>query len=220
MFIEGYPIKKPEVLLNQATGTCKCYTMPAHLCFRKGRYSCCFYIWVYQLQLWPEMPVLSTYNPIYEMYNPSYNQLYYIFLINGHNCENLIRIFGAWMLGECVNVAQSDNFIGQQAMNRQYDSKFDLFWNSCARDPISQSWQKPSGWGQQQSNSSMNSLKSAERHEKRITCVQYVGCWRWTCMVCCRHPSAATKTGTSSQEGWTAYSCHLPQQDIWTWRWL
>ena len=41
------------------------------------------------------------------------------------------------MLGECVNVAQSVNFIGQQAMNRQYDSKFDLFWNSCARDPIS-----------------------------------------------------------------------------------
>ena len=27
------------------------------------------------LQLWPEIPVISTYNPIYNVYNPTYNQL-------------------------------------------------------------------------------------------------------------------------------------------------
>ena len=37
-----------------------------------------------RLQLWPKIPVISTYNPIYKMYNPSYNQLQ---LINGHNCK-------------------------------------------------------------------------------------------------------------------------------------
>ena len=35
----------------------------------------------FELQLWPEIPIVSTYNPIYGMYNPIYNQL---FLINGH----------------------------------------------------------------------------------------------------------------------------------------
>ena len=27
------------------------------------------------LQVWPEIPVISTYNPIYGMHNPTYNQL-------------------------------------------------------------------------------------------------------------------------------------------------
>ena len=27
------------------------------------------------MQLWPEIPVRSTYNPIYKMYNPTYDQL-------------------------------------------------------------------------------------------------------------------------------------------------
>ena len=30
------------------------------------------------------LPVISTYNPIYRMYNPTYNQLK---LVNGHNCN-------------------------------------------------------------------------------------------------------------------------------------
>ena len=28
----------------------------------------------YSLQLWPEIPVISTYNSIYKLYNPRYNQ--------------------------------------------------------------------------------------------------------------------------------------------------
>ena len=39
------------------------------------------------------LSVISTYNPIYRMYNPIYNQLY---LVNGHNC-NIWRLWDVLM---------------------------------------------------------------------------------------------------------------------------